>query len=355
MIQNRHSHPVRSFGAALPGAALTGVVLSGVMRGAMLLLLLGSLVLPMAAAQAQDRDMRSLIDQVGRLQQDLSDLQRHVYRGERAPGAASGTTVPAEGSGGPALSALHFRLADLESRMAELNGRIEEASYAAQRLNDRMEKLSSDIDFRLTRLEERMVAGDSGSSPAPQAADRPSGDRPAAGAMDDRGPKTLGTLPQSALNSGAEANRPAQQQAPQQAAPQQAALPANASPREVYDQAFQTLVRQDFPTAEQQFKAFLARHKDHELAGNAQYWLAETYYVRGQFEQAAVAFAEGFETYPKNAKAPDNLLKLGLSLSNLNRRQDACVAFSELTKQYPNAAQSVKRRAELERQKLKCP
>jgi len=352
MIQNRHSHPVRSFGAALPGAAL-----SGARHAALLLLLLGLLVLPMAAAQAQDRDMRSLIDQVGRLQQDLSDLQRHVYRGERTPGAASGATAPAEGSGGPALSALHFRLADLESRMAELNGRIEEANYAAQRLNDRMEKLSSDIDFRLTRLEERMVAGESGSSPAPQAADRPSGDRPSAsgggsggGATDDRGPKTLGTLPQSALNSGAEANRPAQQ-----TAPQQAALPANASPREVYDQAFQTLVRQDFPTAEQQFKAFLARHKDHELAGNAQYWLAETYYVRGQFEQAAVAFAEGFETYPKNAKAPDNLLKLGLSLSNLNRRQDACVAFSELTKQYPNAAQSVKRRAELERQKLKCP
>ncbi|EKE67509.1 tol-pal system protein YbgF [Oceanibaculum indicum] len=345
MIQNRHPHPVRRF-----GAVLSETVLSGAARAAALVLLLGALMLPPVAVQAQDRDMRSLIDQVGRLQQDLSDLQRHVYRGERPASGAAGSVPPAAaGAEGQALSNLHFRLTDLEARMAELNGRIEEASYATQRLNDRMEKLSSDIDFRLTRLEERMVSGEGAAAPAPQAPDKQGATTsraPGGEAVDDRGPKTLGTLPQSATTGGAEANRPAQQQA---------ALPANATPKEVYDQAFQTLVRQDFPTAEQQFKAFLDKNKNHELAGNAQYWLAETYYVRGQFEQAAVAFAHGFETYPKNAKAPDNLLKLGLSLSNLNRKQDACVAFSELTKQYPNAAQSVKRRAELERQKLKCP
>lgn len=350
MIQNRHPHPARHFGAVMPGTVLPGTGRAAKLVLLPVLLLGGLLLLPLAA-QAQDRDMRSLIDQVGRLQQDLADLQRYVYRGERTSGAASGTPsgVPASvgGGEGQVLSNLHFRLADLEARMAELTGRIEEASYATQRLNDRMEKLSSDIDFRLTRLEERMVAGESASAPAPQAPDKPAVSRAPGGEMiDDRAPKTLGTLPQSAVNGGAEANRPAQQQA---------ALPANATPREIYEQAFQTLVRQDFAAAEQQFKDFLAKYKDHELAGNAQYWLAETYYVRGQFEQAAVAFAHGFETYPKNVKAPDNLLKLGLSLSNLNRKQDACVAFSELTKQYPNAAQSVKRRAELERQKLKCP
>lgn len=345
MIQNRHPHPARR----------SGVVLSGAVCGVMLILLAGLLVLPSAGAQAQDRDVRALIDQVGRLQQDLADLQRHVYRGEHSTGPSLGTTSSpaggaAGGTGGQAIATLHFRLTDLEARMAELTGRIEEASYATQRLNDRFEKLSSDIDFRLVRLEEKLAATGTGSPPAPQAPDKPAGDRTsdrASGdAMDDRGPKTLGTLPQSAVNGTAEPNRPAQQQA---------ALPADASPREVYDQAFQTLVRQDFPAAERQFKAFLAKHKDHELAGNAQYWLAETYYVRGQFEQAAVAFAEGFEKHPKNAKAPDNLLKMGLSLSNLNRKQDACVAFSELMKQYPNAAQSVRRRAELERQNLKCP
>ena len=341
MIENRHSHPAHPFGVALSGAVW----------GAILVLLVGLLVLPPAAAQAQDRDMRSLIDEVGRLQQDLSDLQRHVYRGEPAPGSSSGAANGGgSGAGGQAISTLHFRLTDLEARMAELTGRIEEASYATQRLNDRFDKLSSDIDFRLTRLEEKQATGDGGVPPAPQAPDKQDGNRTSGDTLDDRGPKTLGTLPQSALNGAAEPNRPAQPQAEQQAA-----LPADASPRDVYDQAFQTLVRQDFPLAEQQFKGFLDTHKDHELAGNAQYWLAETYYVRGQFEQAAVAFAEGFQNYPKNAKAPDNLLKMGLSLSNLNRKDDACIAFSELAKQYPNAAQNVKRRAELERQKLKCP
>src|SRR3546814_4312161 len=65
--------------------------------------------------------------------------------------------------------------------------------------------------------------------------------------------------------------------------------------------------------------------------------LGETYYVRGNYQQAAVTFAEGFETYPDNSKAPDNLLKLGMSLASLGSTQDACGTFTVLLDRYADA------------------
>lgn len=335
MRQTRISSP---YGLLLPAAFLLAAFLAGA-----------------APALAQNRDMQSLIDQVGRMQQDLADLQRTVYRGGAASGGSAAPAPSGGGDSGQAVSNL-YRMNEIERQIADLTGRVEETQYGVQRLNDRLEKLSSDIDFRLSRLEQASSAGgasdaNGAAADAPRtapaadaAADTAGGNRTAGGTMnEDRAPKVLGTLPQG------EGSASRQQSA---AAPPAAA--AAGSPQEAYDQAFQTLVRQDFPAAEQQFKGFLQRYGDNALAGNAQYWLAETHYVRGQYEQAAVAFAEGFQKYPKNAKAPDNLLKLGLSLSALKRKEDACVAFGELGKQYPNAAQNIKRRAQLERQKLNC-
>ncbi|MBU0726177.1 MAG: tol-pal system protein YbgF [Alphaproteobacteria bacterium] len=298
-------------------------------------------------AWAQNRDMQSLIDQVGRMQQDLSDLQRTVYRGGGAASGGSGGAgvQPAPADNNQTVSNL-YRLNDLERQVAELTGRIEEAQYGVQRLNDKLDKLSSDLEFRLTRLEQGATSGAAATPQTSSSASPATSQATSQGSSqvnDDRGPKVLGTMPQNATSSGASANRQ-----------QSAALPSGASAQEAYDVAFQTLVRQDFPTAEQQFRGFLTQHGNSPLAGNAQYWLAETHYVRGQYEQAAVAFAEGFEKYPKNAKAPDNLLKLGLSLSALKRKEDACLALGELGKQYPNAAQNIKRRALQERQKLAC-
>ena len=110
----------------------------------------------------------------------------------------------------------------------------------------------------------------------------------------------------------------------------------------------------NYGEAEQALKAFLDRHPDHPLAGNAMYWLGETYYVRADYQRAAVTFAQGFQTYPDSQKAADNLLKLGMSLAQLKKKQDACGTFSEVAKRYPNAAANILQRAKRERERLGC-
>ena len=91
-----------------------------------------------------------------------------------------------------------------------------------------------------------------------------------------------------------------------------------------------------------------------DRAGNAQYWLGETFYVRGNYAEAAKVFAQGYQKYPKSTKAPDNLLKLGLALSQTGKKQDACVTLMQLGKQFPSAAAVIKQRADDEMKKLNC-
>ena len=90
------------------------------------------------------------------------------------------------------------------------------------------------------------------------------------------------------------------------------------------------------------------------LAGNAQYWLGETYYVRGDYQKAAVTFAEGFQKYPNSGKAADNLLKLGMSLGEMGKKPDACTALSQLITKYPGAAEDLLVRARREKEHYGC-
>ena len=124
--------------------------------------------------------------------------------------------------------------------------------------------------------------------------------------------------------------------------------------QEQYDYAFGLLRQNEYDKAEQALSSFIKQHGDSPLAGNAQYWLGETYYARGKYKEAAVAFAEGVQKFPKSGKGPDNLLKLGMSLAQLNQVRDACVALGQLGTQYPDAAGTVKTRAQQERARLKC-
>ena len=107
------------------------------------------------------------------------------------------------------------------------------------------------------------------------------------------------------------------------------------SATEQYNHAFGLMKQADYPAAEAAFKDFVEAHPNDPMAGNAQYWLGETYYARGKYMEAASAFAEGYKRYPKSAKAPDELLKLGMSLARANQKQNACVALAQLDQEFP--------------------
>src|SRR3546814_14657630 len=93
---------------------------------------------------------------------------------------------------------------------------------------------------------------------------------------------------------------------------------------------------------------------DLPLAGNAQYWLGETFYVRQQYEQASAAFLTGYQNYPKGAKASDSLLKLGMSLAALKKNPEPCAALGQLSKQFPEAPPHVQEAAHRESDTFGC-
>ena len=114
------------------------------------------------------------------------------------------------------------------------------------------------------------------------------------------------------------------------------------------------LLQKDYGSAEAGFDDFLKRHSGHQLAGNAQYWLGETYYVRGQYRAAAAAFLKGYQTYSRSPKAPECLLKLAMSLQRLGQKDAACSSFNELATKYPNPPAHVRSIAQTERQRSGC-
>lgn len=232
----------------------------------------------------------------------------------------------------PSLAAdFEVRLQRMEQALSELTGRYEESTYQVTQLRERLERLNSDIDFRLQQIEKN--GGGSAASAAPAAAAEKTPEKPAAPAAGQLGAKP--------------ADKPSDKQ-------QVASLPANAAPDKQYEHAFEQLRNGNYDAAEKEFSTFIAKNKTHNLTGSAQYWLGETYYVRNRFGEAAASFGEVLQKYPKGNKAPDALLKLGLSLASLNKKTEACTAFSQLNKMYPDAAPSVKRRTETERKKLNC-
>jgi tol-pal system protein YbgF len=108
------------------------------------------------------------------------------------------------------------------------------------------------------------------------------------------------------------------------------------------------------PPAAPPLKEFITTHKEHDLAGNAQYWYGETFRIRQLYSDAATAYLDGYQNYPKSKKAPENLLKLGITMVQLGEKDEGCSMIEGIKKQYPKANKSVLQKAQYEQKKFKC-
>lgn len=243
-----------------------------------------------------------------------------------------------------------MRLNALEDQMRALQGRIEQSEFAAKRNDQAVQRLQSDIDARLSKLESAPApAAATPSAPAPAAAPAPQATAPAekpAPAASAKG--TLGALTMQDGKVTGAVNK--------QAAPPLPEAPADytLNSQEQYDRAFALLRQANYEEAGKAFKSFVDKNPQDKLVGNAKYWYGETLYVRGQFDAAAVAFADTYQQDPKGSKAPDSLLKLAMSLAAIEKNQEACTTLLSLKSKFPNAPMLVRQRAEEERGKLKC-
>ena len=125
------------------------------------------------------------------------------------------------------------------------------------------------------------------------------------------------------------------------------------TPESLYERSNESLLRRQFGEAEAGFTNFLQKYPDHSLAGSAQYWLGETYYAQSDFKRAAANFLEGYKKYPKSRRAPDSLLKLGISLRRLGQEEQACAAFGAVSAEYPKAVDA-RKRAQAEAKRAGC-
>lgn len=313
------------------------------------------LAMPGGAAWAQSNDVRALADTISRLERQLQTLERTVYRGGAPAADSPATPAPVTSAPtGPALSNLQVTTDALEEQLRRLTGQVEQLDFQVRQMNQRMDRLVSDVDFRLQALEQGgAAAAPRGATQAiPPAVPRAPGAVTVEPAARAGAPRVIGTLTETQLRDAGVETTPADQAAAAPA-PSAAVLPAG-SPRDQYDFAYQFLLQRDFEGAETALNAFVAANPEDPLAGNAQYWLGETFYVRGDYPTAARAFAEGFQRYPDSAKAPDNLLKLGMSLAQLEQTADACITLKKLQIEYPDAPTSIVQRADREIGRLQC-
>lgn len=250
-------------------------------------------------------------------------------------------------------ASVEVRLSRMENRLRDLTGQLERLEHDVGLIEDRLDRALADIEFRLGRLEgapEALAAGEaiSGTVSGPPPGDPGETGAGTPGPGEPAGDQVTGSLGNLPVPPGNTAQGPA---APPPEAP---SLPhGTASDR--YDRAYGLLQQADFAAAEQALRSFVAEHPDHQLASNAQYWLGETYYVRGRFNEAAVAFARGYQNFPEGSKAVDSLLKLAMSLGAMGQTEDACLTFDELGERFPNAPAAIQRRAQQERDRWQCP
>ncbi|WP_428680955.1 tol-pal system protein YbgF [Reyranella sp.] len=223
-------------------------------------------------------------------------------------------TAAAAQRGGDAVY-LEDRFNQLQQSLTNLTGQLEQLQNRNAKLQQQMEKMQADYEYRIEQLEKGGGARPGGAAPRP----------------------------------GAQAAAPGAPSTPTPTPP-----PAGGTPEQLYDDSVKKLQDGDYAGAERGFKTFIQRSPQNKLAGNAQYWLGETYYARRDYNSALTAFAEGYKVYKTSPKGPDNLLKLGITMSVLGRKPDACAVFARFNQDYPRATDLQKRRIEQERQKNGC-
>jgi tol-pal system protein YbgF len=287
-------------------------------------------------------------DRLDRMERELNQLQRQVYRSEVS---TAPTPSGSEAGGGNQALDLQIRMDQLEAQMRTLTGQLEEVQYNIGQLASRLDKMQADNEQRFQALENTAAATPAPVAPTPGQKGKPAPSappaRPGHGAGDmDQAPSTAGVL------AAPGEHPPAEVPAPQTAAAS-GGLPSG-SVQEQYNYAFGLLRQGEYQEAEAAFKAFLQKHPADPLAANAQYWLGETYFVRGDYAAASTAFAEGYRKFPQGAKAADDLMKLGISLADQGRKQDACFAFARLERDFPSAGTSMKERLASEKKHAGC-
>ena len=295
--------------------------------------------------RADEKKISAIADQISIITQDLKTLEKAVYKKADITSSSSNSN---NNLNEDVLTKHLLKLNEIEDQFRELTNRFEEINFKIDKLSTRVTKIQSDSQLRFTDLEKEKNINSNGVSENSQT-NLPGSDKP----------QDFGAAPgYKKVNT----NTTQETQSVESTATvitgeveKKDSLLPDKSPNEQYEFALSFMKIGDYETAEYALREFIDKNKEHDLAGNAQYWYGETFRIRQLYSDAATAYLDGYQNYPKSKKAPDNLLKLGVTMVQLGEKDEGCSMILGLKKQYPKASKSVLQKAQYEEKKFKCP
>ena len=303
---------------------------------------------------AQEEKIDAIADQLQIITQDLKTLEKAVYK--TADITNSSLSNSSDGLNEEILTRHLLKLNEIEEEFRKLTNRFEEVNFKLDKLSSRVTKIQSDAQLRFSDLESGKVTDPT----KLQTPNEVQGEQKTTQAKlpgTDK-PQDFGSAPAYNMNSDQkiQATQSVESTASvvaEERKPTTSLLP-DKTPKEQYDFALSFMKVGDYETAELALREFIDKNKTDELAGSAQYWYGETFRIRQLYSDAATAYLDGYQNYPKSEKAPENLLKLGTTMVELGEKDQGCKMIVGLKKQYPKASQSVLQKAQYEQKRFKC-
>ncbi|HIN07620.1 MAG TPA: tol-pal system protein YbgF [Pelagibacteraceae bacterium] len=297
-----------------------------------------------ASYRVHAQDTELILQELQILQKDIKTLEKAVYS---QPGTGMSSSGKTSNSNDDVLTQHLLKLSDLEEQFKILTNNFEEVSFKLDKLSSRITKVQADNQLRFQELERSGL--DQGTSTVSSGIIKlpGSGEAQDLGGVSDSDIASLEQVQktQSVESVGTVVTETAQRT--------EKILPET-SPEEQYKFAISFLKVGDYETAEFALREFVDVNSNHDLAGNAQFWYGETFRIRQLYQDAATAYLDGYQKYPKSKKAPRNLLELGVMMVQLGEKTQGCKMILGVKKQYPTASQSVIQRAEYNRKKFGC-
>ena len=258
---------------------------------------------------SQDIDTDEIFDKLERLEKNVSDIQKGKIE-DVSKSISSGY-----------ISRNEKRLDLIETNVRQNFGTLEEIQNQINLINEKLDLINSDFQSRILKIEKKLEK---------------------INIQTETKQKMNITTPKNFSQNKLETKVTEQK---------------NLSEDEIkkkYENAIKLLWASKFDEAEKEL-IDLKNFNPEDLMPNIQYWLGEVHYAQKKFEKAILEFGEGLKKYPDSIKGPDNMLKLGLSFANLEKKNEACNVFYELEIKYKSAPKNVLERANKEKKKLNCP
>ena len=289
------------------------------------------------------------------IQKDLRTLERAVYSESFSQSSSSNSNNSVK-ENEDVLTRHLLKLSEIEKQFQQLTNKYEEINFKIDKLNSRLSKVQADNQLRFQQLEtNNNVEVDANSLtklPTDATTDK---EKILPGSTQ---PQDLGTVSYKDMTNESESQSiqsiDATKTVVTETFQSEEKILPDGTPENQYEFATSFLKVGDYNMAERAFREFVDTNPEHKLSGNAQYWYAETFRIRQLYTDAASAYLEGYQKYPKSEKAPINLLKLGVSLVQIGEKDQGCLMISGVKKQYPEATQSVLQKAKYEEKKFEC-